>query len=95
MLGEFLRLLQAVEAGRKCEGRECILIRDGDVDGATATDHLRLSHGSDHENTLQLGGVCPTCLEIERQENTLRESLHTQGIDMPLEVLVDLTPHPV
>lgn len=90
MLHEFLKLLQAIESGRKCEGKDHHEIRETDVARAEHTSNLRMQHSPDvavpgHETV-----VCEMCREIEAQEIALRESFHAQGIDLPLEVLVDV-----
>ncbi len=86
MHAEFLRLLQMVEAGRKCEGRECIDILDADVSKAQELDdserlHMEFVDGADHD-----GLGCVLCAVVSGGRVEQRESLHVRGIDFPVEV---------
>ncbi len=86
MNGEFLRLLVLTEAGRKCDGRECIALEDADVKLATAIDALEELH---KEGALADGHepfACVDCAEVVRERAVLREGLHSRGIDLPVEV---------
>lgn len=83
---EFLRLLQSVEAARRVEGKPCHGITDKHVEMAARCVRLRQEHGQlaalpDHtENS------CEACQGATRQEIALRELLHAEGVDLPMEV---------
>lgn len=86
MHAEFLKLLQMTEAGRKCEGRECIEILDADVVKALVLDEMERAHQGavgevDHDN---LG--CVECAKVSGGRVEQRESLHVRGVDFPVEV---------
>lgn len=86
MHGEFLRLLQMTEAGRKCDGQECIVILDADVSTAQGLDDSERTHlegvgESDHD-----GLSCPECVAVSDGKIVQRESLHARHIDFPTEV---------
>lgn len=83
---EFLRLMQMVEAGRKCEGRECIEIFDVDVARAKEIDALESSHLSGLEAGEHQEHSCPECAAVVSQRAVLREGLHSRGVDLPVEV---------
>ena len=85
--GVFLELMQLVDAGRKVRGRDSLEIRDEDVERAKGIDGVARAHemevvGTDHESHL-----CPTCRSIHQDRVMLREKLHSQGQDFPIELL--------
>ncbi len=83
MNAEFLKLLQMTEAGRKCEGRECIGIEDADVVRAKVIDALEESH---KEGALADGHgriACEEGAEVVRQRAVPPEGLHSRGVDLP------------
>lgn len=83
---EFLKLVQMVEAGRKCEGRECVEITDADVAQAEVID--RMEDGHRHEQAVEshLEWECAACIDGTKAQVVLRESLHIRGIDFPEDV---------
>lgn len=86
MHGEFLRLLQMTEAGRKAEGRGSIEISDADVTKAQGLDehmsaHLEAVGGAGHEAL-----ECAECAKVSGGVVELREGLHSRGVDFPVEV---------
>ncbi len=80
---KFLELLQAVEAQRRCEGKECFAITDENVTAATITDGARSSHLPENLASCEAFENCHACADIKRQEIALRETLHSQGVDFP------------
>jgi len=84
---EFLRLLQAVERGRVCDGKPCLVINDSDVARAEESAALRSSHLPATDLPGHESLSCPTCREIKSKEIALREALHAQGVDFPLGIL--------
>ena len=85
--GEFLRLLQAVEASRKCEGKDCLDITDVHVALASQMDSSRLHHLSADGGHAERTENCEGCENIRQQEIALRETMHSQGVDFPVGVL--------
>lgn len=77
----FLKLVRIVELVRKCEGQECHVISDEMIAQASAVDSERALH-PDHDGT----DACAECAEIQTKKIALREQLHSQGIDFPVEV---------
>lgn len=84
---EFMRLLKTIETLRQCEGRECFEILVGNVESAEATEAVRREHVQNGDSTSHSGLECPECSEIRRQENTLREVLLSQGVELPGGIL--------
>ena len=84
---EFLKLLQAVEAGRKCDGKECIEVSDDDITKAEANDAERSRHsvGSAHGDVVE--GLCPGCEESRQRDAALRETFRARRIDLPVGIL--------
>ena len=83
---EFLRLLQSTEANRKCQGKDCIDVTDANVEQASVNGAMRLAHDAE---AVRNGGhpkSCPGCADIRQQEIALRETMHSQGVDFPVDV---------
>lgn len=87
MNSEFLKLLQMVEAGRKCEGKACIEVVDAEVEIAKEIDALEDGHRADQTLESHLEWECVQCLALNKKIIELRESLHNRGIDFPEEIL--------
>ncbi len=87
MYDEFLRLLRAVEAGRRCEGKECLAVTDANVAQAEELELLKKTHSSEHNGADGWIGACPGCEEVRQSEIALRETLHAQGVDLPVDVM--------
>ena len=83
----FFRLLQATEAQRKCEGLDCIPIADHHVDIAERNEAEQASHEADHAPSENGAHDCPECERIRQNIIALREVLHSEGIDFPVEVM--------
>ena len=83
----FLELLQAVEAGRKCHGLECYDIKEHEVAEAARIDRLIDAHKLEHDSDQPLGEPCPNCTDLERQEIALRETLLSQGVELPIGIM--------
>lgn len=86
MHGEFLRLLQMAETGRKVEGRDHIEILDTDVSKAQELDGMQTAHLGKLEITGHKELDCVECAEVSRGRVEQRESLHARKIDFPVEV---------
>ena len=84
---EFMRLLKTVEALRLCEGKKCLEITIGNVGAAEATEVVRRAHLENALTSEHSPLECPECSEIRRQENTLREVLLLQGVELPGGIL--------
>ena len=84
---EFLRLLKTVEALRRCEGKECLEVTMSNVEAAEATETARRAHQESAPSSGHSPLECPECSEIRRQENTLREVLLLQGVELPGGIL--------
>lgn len=86
MNGEFLKLLQMTEAGRKCDGAECIRVDDVEVERALEVDALEKGHldGVDHQ--AHQCQACTDCAGLALKRSELREALHAKGVDFPVEV---------
>ena len=84
---EFLKLLQMTEAGRKCEGRECLDILDGDVAKALVLDEIERAHQGEVGQIGHDDLSCAECAKVAGSRVELRESLHTRGVDFPVDVL--------
>lgn len=84
---QFLRLLQAVEAQRRCEGKDCLAITEDIVAFAERTDIERNTHALSECDVEGLASACVRCAEIGRKEIALRETLHSQGVDFPVGLL--------
>lgn len=87
MLHEFLKLLQMVEGGRACDGKECVVVPTGAVEMAKGADDLRRSHLPTSGMPCDAGVSCPTCQKISRNEIAVRETLHSNGVDFPMGLL--------
>ena len=81
---KFLELLQAVESGRKCYGLECYDIKEHEIAEAERIDRLIEAHKLEHGATTD---PCPDCTDLERQEIALRETLRSQGVELPLGIM--------
>ena len=81
---KFLELLQAVESGRKCYGLECYDIKEHEIAEAERIDRLIEAHKLEHGVTTD---PCPDCTDLERQEIALRETLRSQGVELPLGIM--------
>lgn len=88
MIDEFLKLLQAVEAGRKVDGKESHVVTRRDVERAVELESRRSVHNAEAHLAGQPDAMCPGCAAIQELVNTLREWLHAQGVDFPPDVLV-------
>lgn len=84
---EFLRLLQTVEANRRCEGKDCIGITDAHVANADEIEANRLHHLLSADSGLHPRDTCEGCSEIQGKVIALRETLHSEGIDFPVGLL--------
>lgn len=85
--GVFLELMQLVDAGRKVRGKDSMEIRDEDVERAKNLDGEARAHaaevfGTDHDSHL-----CEKCRVLHSGRVMLREKLHSQGQDFPIELL--------
>ena len=80
----FLELMQAVEAGRKCHGLECYDIKEHEIAEAERIDKLIEAHKLEHDLDPTQPDPCPNCTDLQRQEIALRETLLTQGVDLPI-----------
>ena len=87
--GEFLRLLQLVDASRKATGRDSMEIRDADVATADEIDNRASSHRVQSEGREHDGLQCPECQHIRSEDALLREKLFSQGQDFPMDVWQD------
>jgi len=81
---KFLELLQSVESGRKCYGLECYDIKEHEIAEAERIDRLIEAHKLEHGATTD---PCPDCTNLERQEIALRETLRSQGVELPLGIM--------
>lgn len=85
--GAFLELMQLVDAGRKVIGRESMEIKDEDVERAKGIDGIARSHQAEVVHEDRESHLCPTCRSIHQDRVMLREKLHSQGQDFPIELL--------
>lgn len=85
--GAFLELVQLVDAGRKVRGRDSMDIRDEDVARAKGIDGVARAHAAEVLSTDHEEHLCPTCRSIHQDRVMLREKLHSQGQDFPIELL--------
>ena len=83
----FLELMQAVEAGRKCHGLECYDIKEHEIAEAERLDKLIEAHKLEHDLDPTQPDPCPNCTDLQRQEIALRETLLTQGVDLPIGIM--------
>lgn len=83
----FLELLQMVELGRKCEGKSSHNIGSGHVAQAAEVTAAREAHPAHGNESGVFFFLCPECEAIRQRQIALRELLHAQGIDFPVEVL--------
>ena len=83
----FLELLQAVEAGRKCHGLECYDIKEHEVAEAERIDKLIEAHKREHDLDRPLADPWPNCTDLQRQEIALRETLLSQGVELPIGIM--------
>ena len=83
----FLELLQAVEAGRKCHGLECYDIKEHEIAEAERIDKLIEAHKLEHGEVQSPADPCPNCTDLQRQEIALRETLLSQGVDLPIGIM--------
>ena len=83
----FLELLQAVEAGRKCHGLECYDIKEHEIAEAERIDRLIEAHKLEHNLDQTQPDPCPNCTDLQRQEIALRETLFSQGIELPIGLM--------
>jgi len=81
---KFLELLQSVESGRKCYGLECYDIKEHEIAEAERIDRLIEAHKLEHSPTTD---PCLDCTALERQEIALRETLRSQGVELPLGIM--------
>lgn len=84
---EFLRLLRTVESLRRCVGQECFAITMGHVESAEETEATRSAHVKSAPGCDGSALDCPECSEIRQQENTLREVMLSQGVELPGGIL--------
>lgn len=84
--GEFLRLLQMAEAGRKAEGRDHLEILDTDVSKAQELDGMQTAHLGEVGEAGHDGLSCAECAKVSRGRVEQRESLHVRGVSFPVEV---------
>lgn len=87
MNGEFLKLLQAVEAGRKCDGKECIEVSQDDLAKAEANDTARSAHEMGSTHGSDGAGLCPGCEESRQRDAALRETFRARRVDLPVGIL--------
>ena len=85
----FLELLQAVEAGRKCHGLECYDIKEHEIAEAERIDRLIEAHKLEHNLDPVQSDPCPNCTDLQRQEIALRETLLSQGVELPIGIMGD------
>lgn len=85
--GEFLVLVQLVDAGRKARGQDSLEVRDEDVEAAKVIDGMERTHSVDHGTEGHDGISCPTCQTVHHERAMLREKLYSQGQTFPLGVL--------
>ena len=83
----FLELLQAVEAGRKCHGLECYDIKEHEIAEAERIDKLIEAHKLEHDLDPTQPDPCPNCTDLQRQEIALRDTLLSQGVDLPIGIM--------
>ena len=83
---EFLRLLQATEAQRRCEGKDCLPITNVHVTTAEAIERIRVRHRVEEPHMESEDSTCETCETGRKNTIALRESMHAQGIDFPVDV---------
>ena len=83
----FLELMQAVEAGRKCHGLECYDIKEHEIAEAERIDKLIEAHKLEHEMDLAQPDPCPNCTDLQKQEIALRETLLSQGVELPIGIM--------
>lgn len=88
MIDEFLKLLQAVEAGRKVDGKSSHAVTEQDVRRAFDLELRRSVHNAEAHFASEPDATCPGCMVVQELINTLREWLHAQGVDFPPDVLV-------
>ena len=84
---KFLELLQAVESGRKCYGLECYDIKEHEIAEAERIDRLIEAHRLEHGLDQTSADPCPDCTDLERQEIALRETLRSQGVELPIGIM--------
>ena len=84
---KFLELLQSVESGWKCYGLECYDIKEHEIAEAERIDRLIEAHKLEHGMDLDKPDPCPDCTDLERQEIALRETLRSQGVELPLGIM--------
>lgn len=84
--GEFLRLLQMTEAGRKVERRDSIEILDADVAKAQELDEMQTAHLDEVGQTGHDDLGCAECAKVSGGRVEQRENLHSRGVDFPAEV---------
>lgn len=85
--GAFLELMQLVDAGRKARGLDSMEIRDEDVERAQELDRASRAHAAEDLGTGHESHLCVPCRDIHQGQVLLREKLHSQGQDFPLELL--------
>lgn len=84
--GEFIKLLQMTEGYRACTGRDCHTIPDALVVQAQDADGLEAAHmAGDHPGTIPVID-CVGCEDMRQTKIALRETLHSQGVDLPVGV---------
>lgn len=85
--GEFLRLLQMTETGRKVDRQDSIEILDADVAKAQELDEMERTHLEVVGEASHDGLSCVECVKVSGGRVEQRESLHSRGVDFPVEVL--------
>lgn len=81
--GEFMKILQAVEALRRAVGEDNMPVSDGAVARASALDDEVTAHKRDQAGSLCGGVTCPECMDhrLQAQGNALR--LANEGVVIP------------
>ena len=84
---DFLQLLQAVEAARACEGRDCMIVTDAEVADAERIDSAEATHKAEKGQAVCNETACPECVQLGRENAMLRERLRLQGVEIPIGAL--------
>ena len=84
--GEFLKLVQLVDANRKAADLTVLDVRDEDVEKAIEIDGRASSHTVETEGEIHETAFCPTCQGIGQDRAMLLAKLHSQGVDFPVDV---------
>ena len=84
---DFLELVQAIEAVRRCEGRECMVVPEETLSQAAEVDALEVAKIGLCECPEGMSGQCPCCLNCIDKRNALRETLRSQGVVFPVGML--------